>query len=107
MGCLLEFLFEFVLEGVIELLGYGYIKLMTLIVPDKAITEKTKKKIKTAVTAVAADLVVVLIIGLTFLIQSDPVIKIIGKYMTFIPLGIMAVQIILGIIVQIVSRLKK
>lgn len=109
MGCLLELFFlfvEIVLEGMVELIGYCYIKLMQLIVPDKMISEKTKKIIKKIVTTFAILLAVVLFLGFIFLIQEDPFIKNIGKYMTYIPLGIIALQVSIGILVKIIGRFK-
>ncbi len=106
MGCILEFLFELVFEGIFELIGYCYIKLMMLIVPDKPITENTKNKIKKIVTSFSAILVIVLIVGLILFAQDDMVVKNIGKCMMYIPLGIIGLQILLGIIMKIVNRIR-
>ncbi|MBP3414300.1 MAG: hypothetical protein J6L81_03755 [Clostridia bacterium] len=107
MGCIAELFFEIFVEGIVELIGYCYIKLMQLIVPDKTVPEKAKKIIKNTVTTISALLGIVLIIGLIFLLQDDPFMKSIGRYMTYIPLGIMLVQIVLGIVVKAVNSLKK
>ncbi len=107
MGCLFELFFEIIFEGIIELIGYCYIKLMQLIVPNKIVSEKTRGIIKYSVTTIAALLGIVLIIGLILLIQDDPVAKNFGRYMTYIPLAIMGLQILLGICIRIFSYLKK
>ena len=107
MGCLLELFFEIFVEGIFELIGYCYIKFMQLIVPDKKVSEKTKKTIRNIATTFAVLLAVVLIIGFILLVQEDLFVKNIGKYMTYIPLSIMVLQILLGIIVKIVDRFKK
>ncbi len=107
MGCLLELFFEIFGEGIFELIGYRYIKLMQLIVPNKKVSEKTKKTIRNIATTFAVLLAVVLIIGFILLVQEDLFVKNIGKYMTYIPLSIMVLQILLGIIVKIVDRFKK
>ena len=107
MGCLLELFFEIFVEGIFELIAYCYIKLMQLIVPDKKVSEKTKKTIRNIATTFAVLLAVVLIIGFILLVQEDLFVKNIGKYMTYIPLSIMVLQILLGIIVKIVDRFKK
>lgn len=80
---------------------------MTLIVPDKRITDHAKRIIKNTVTTVAAILGIVLVIGLIFLIQDDPFIKNIGKYMTYIPLAIIALQAALGIITKAMIYFKR
>ncbi len=107
MGCLLEMFFEIFFEGMLELIGYCYIKLMQLIVPDKTISKKTKKTIKSIVTIFAALLAIVLIVGLVLLVQDDPFIKNIGRYMTYVPLAIIALQVLIGILVKIVGCSKK
>ena len=107
MGCLLELFFEIFVEGIFELIVHCYIKLMQLIVPDKTVSEETKKTIRNIATTFAALLAIVLIIGFILLIQDDPLIKNIGKYMTYIPLGIMALQVLIGILVKIVGHFKK
>ena len=107
MGYLLKLFFEIFVEGIIELVGYCYIKLMQLIVPDKAVSERAKKIIKNIVTTAAAILAAILIIGLIFLTQEDPFIKNIGKYMTYIPLTIIVLQAFLGVVVRIICHFKK
>lgn len=107
MGCLIELFLEIFVEGIIELFGYCYIKLMQLIVPDKTVSEKTKKIIKNIATAFAVLLLVILIIGFILLVQEDPFIKTIGKYMTYISLPIMALQVFAGILVKIIGLFKK
>lgn len=107
MGCLLELFFEIIFECFIEAVFCCYIKLMQLIVPQKNVSPKAREAVKNTVIAVAVVLMITLIIGFIFLMQSKPTIKAVGRYMTFIPLIIIAVQIVLGITVKIVSRLKK
>lgn len=77
---------------------------MTLIVPDKRITDHAKRIIKNTVAAILG---IVLVIGLIFLIQDDPFIKNIGKYMTYIPLAIIALQAALGIITKAMIYFKR
>lgn len=106
MGCLFELFFEIFVEVFFELIVSCYIKLMTLIVPDKMITDRTKRIIKNIATTVAAVLGVILVVGLIFLLQDDPFIKNIGKFMTYIPLGIIALQVTLGILTKMISHFK-
>ena len=107
MGCLIELFFEIFVEGIIELFGYCYIKLMQLIVPNKTASEKVKRIIKGIATTIAALLVVFLIIGLSLLVQDDPFVKTIGGYMTYIPLAMIVFQIAVGIVMKIVNHFKK
>ena len=107
MGCLAELFFEIFAEALFELIGYCYIKLMQLVVPDKTVSEIAKKRIKNTATAIAALLAVVLIIGFILFVQDDPLIKSIGKYMTFISLAIMVLQVLAGIVIKIVTHIKK
>lgn len=107
MGCLLELFVEFFAELFFELVGYCYIKLMQLIVPQKTISKKVRTVIKRTATVVAALLGVALIVGIILFLQADPVVKTVGKYMTYIPLIIIAVQIALGIVVKIIEHFRK
>jgi uncharacterized Tic20 family protein len=107
MGCLLELIFEIFVEGIFELILHCYTKLMQWIVPDKMVSEETKETLRNFATTVAVLLALVLIIGVLLILQEDPVIKNIGKHMTYIPLQIIVLQIILGIVVRIVGRFKK
>lgn len=107
MGCLFELFFDIFLEGVFTLFGYCYIKLMQLIVPNKTISERTKSIIKNTVAIIAGILGIILIIGLIFMGRNNPSMNRIGKYMTYIPLALIVVQIVLGIIVRIIDHFKK
>ena len=107
MGCLIELFLEIVVEVLFELIAVSYIKLMQLIVPNKSFAKRNKKIIKNTVTTIFSLLGVVLIIGVVFLVQKDTLFKTIGAYMTYIPLAIITLQILLGILVLAFSRLKK
>ncbi|MBQ7089022.1 MAG: hypothetical protein IJN04_05195 [Clostridia bacterium] len=107
MGCVLELLFEITVEGMLELIGHIYIKLMQLIVPNKTVSDKTKKYLKKVVTKVSALLAIVLIIGLIFLVQEDALLKTIGQCMTYIPLSIIVLQVLLGIVLKVIDFCKK
>jgi len=107
MSFVLELLFEIFIEGILELVGYCYIKLLTFLVPDKIISNTSKKKIEKIIKIISGILAIVMIVGLPFLICDEPFIKTIGKYMTFIPLTIIILQIILGITVKIILHFKK
>ena len=102
MGCLIEFFLEIVLEVMLEGLICVYIKLMTLIVPNKVITGRTKTCIKTAVTAVAAVLLLALMIGGCLWLADIPF----GRPMVLVSLGVIAAQILLGNVVQIITKIQ-
>ena len=104
MGCILEFIFQILFEGLLELIVYCYKELVKLIVPNKVFTDKTKKRLENIILTISAILVITLVIGLVFLIQSDPLIKNIGRYMTYIPLTMLAIQIALGIVMKIINK---
>lgn len=107
MSFIIEFLVEVFFEAVIELVGYCYLKLMSLIVPEKAVSNRIKKKIKRIVTVISASLAIVLIIGVILFALDDPLASTIGMYMTYIPLAIIALQILLGIVMKVAGYLKR
>ncbi len=107
MGCLLEFLLEVLVEGLLELIGYCYIQLMQLIVPHKSVSEKMQNRIRNIVKIVAAILAIVLIISGIIWLAGDGYVERVGKILTLGMLGIIAAQIILGIVMRIVGHFKK
>lgn len=107
MEFLLELFVEIFGEGIVELIGWSYLKVMQLFVPEKTLTEKARKIIKIAAKTIAIVLFFVLVIGLTLWFQDDKAIKNIGEVLTYVSLSIMAVQIILGIGTKIIRRKRK
>ena len=107
MGCLLELIFTIFIEGIFELINHCFIKLMQWIVPDKIVSEKTTKTLRNFATTIAVLSALALIIGGILTIQEDPSIKNIGERMTYIPLQIIVLQILLGIVMRIIGRFKK
>ena len=107
MGCLLELLFEVVFEILLEVIFAIYTKLMTLFVPEHQFSPRLKERIKKGITAFAALLLLCALVGFFMFLQPPSLVKTIGAYMLFIPLGIIAVQIVVGIICRIVEVFKK
>ena len=107
MGCLFEFLFELVFEVILELVVGLYLKLMLMVVPRHTFNACTRKKVKTVVTVIAVLAMASLIIGLLLWASGQPFVQSVGRYMTFVPLSIMGVHLVLGIVVRIVSRVKR
>ena len=106
MGCLFEFFFEVFIEGILNVFMYIYLKLSCVFIPDKEISKKTKKKIRDIITAISVFLFLFLFMGVIFLLSPDAIINTIGKYLTFISLSIIGIQIILGIIVTVIKAVK-
>ena len=107
MGCLLEFVFEVVFESVAELIVCAYISLVKLIVPDKVFTRQTTTTVRNAVVTVSVLLLISLVVGILCLLPPDPVINTVGRYMTYIPLGIIGVEIIAGVVMFVIRKRKK
>ncbi len=103
MGCLFEFFFQFFIEGTVALLMSVYLKISSSPIPN---TDKFEK-IKNAVTTVSVLQVLCLFLGVIFLLPDDPLFNTIGKYMTFIPLSIIILQLIIGIIFTVINNKSK
>ena len=106
MGCLFELIFEVVFEIIFEAVLTIYTKLMTLLVPDHRFDEKLRERIKKGVIVFAAVLFLCALIGFFLFVQPPSVIKTVGAFMLFVPLGMMCVQILAGIIYRIVKAIK-
>ena len=106
MGCLFEIFIEIFIEGILSLVMFIYFKLAYMLVPNKKF-EKTETKVRNIITIVSVLLVLFLFIGLIFLLPDDAAFNAIGKYMTFIPLSIIGLQVVLSIVVMIVKLVKR
>ena len=107
MGRLFEILLELVVNGILELVMFVYLKLTSLFVPNKVVSPKEKNKIQNIVTIISVLLTLTLFIGLLFLLPDNPLFHTIGQYMTFIPLSILGIQVVLGIAIIIAKVIKK
>jgi len=102
MGCLF-FPLELLADGIID----GWFLLMEWIVPEKYLSRRLRIVLKVFVWIFSCLLFFIMALGVFAIISPDPDTHLLGKYMVFIPLGISAVQILLGIIVRIISKKKK
>ena len=107
MGCLFEIFAEILIEGILNLVMFIYLKLAHVLVPNKQITEKAENIARNIITTVSVLLVLSLFMGLIFLLHDDITFRTIGKYMTFIPLSIIGLQVVLSIAVMIVKLVKR
>ena len=107
MGCLLEFMTDILFEGIVEFFGYCYLQLMQMIVPDKAVSERTRRVVRFIAKTMAAVLFIAVLIGLCFFVQEDPAASDIGKYVLLISLSVMALQVLLGVMMRLIGRLGK
>ena len=107
MGCLFEILIELFINGILELVMFIYLKLASLFVPNKVVSPKTKNKIQNIVTTISLLLTLTLFIGLVFLLPDEPLFRTIGRYMTFIPLTILGVQVLLGVVIVVVKAIRQ
>ena len=107
MGCLFEIFIEIFIEGILNLVMFIYLKLAHMLVPNKQISKKTETKVRNIITIVSVLLVLSLLIGLIFLLTDDAAFNAIGKYMTFIPLSIIGLQVVLSIVVMIAKLVKR
>ena len=80
---------------------------MQWIIPEKILSKNAQNILKVIVGVFSCLLFIIMVLGLFAIISDDAYTKHIGKYMIFIPLGISAVQVLIGIIVRIISKKKK
>ena len=80
---------------------------MEWIIPDRYITRTLRIVLKVFVWIFSGLLFVIMFLGIFAIISPDPDTHLLGKYMILIPLGISAIQILLGVIVRIISKRKK
>ena len=107
MGCLIEFILQLFIEGTVGLFMSVYLKLSSSLIPNSLQSQKIKTKIKNTITTISAFEVLFLFLGILFLLPDDSTFNIIGKFMTFIPLSIIALQLIIGITFTIINNKSK
>jgi hypothetical protein len=93
-------------ELAVELVVSVYIKLMTFLVPQKAINPRLRERVKKIVTAVSALLMLVMVIGaLMWLAEEGTVIRQVGRYMVTGSALCIGVPMALGIVCKIVMKI--
>ena len=102
MGCLL-----FPLELLLDCIFDGWFTLMGWIIPERFISRKFRLILKLIVWTFSIVLLWAVVFGVLAVISDDPYTKQIGRYMIFIPLGISACQILVGVIVRFLTKRKK
>lgn len=101
MGCLL-FPFELLFDGAVD----GWFYLMQWIVPEKVLPPGFRRVLKILVGIFSLAIFICAFLGVCALLSDDEYTNYIGRFMVFIPLGISAVQIGLGIIFRCTSKKK-
>jgi len=96
-------LFELIGDLLIDM----WFAVMQWIVPEKILCKRTRSILKVIIGVFSCLMLITMVLGLFAIISDDAYTKHVGKYMIFIPLGISAIQIVLGIIVRITSRKEK
>jgi len=102
MGCIMEFFFELIIEGIMSV----YMYLMLLILPEDKQNEKAKKTVRTIATVFSVLLLFCLFIGIVLLFETHGNLNTIGFFLTVIPLVIIVLQIILGIILRFSKKVR-
>lgn len=98
----MEFIFDFLVEFILEIFGEGYVFLCSAFVPQKATTEKGKKIIRCICLVVSVLLFIGLFIGIAILAET--------KGQSFWGWGLISVNalyVFTGLALKIVSFVKK
>lgn len=108
MDELFEALSELVLEVVFDLIDYCRAKLVQPMIPEKALTEKSRKIVKVLFTVINGVSLFALVIGILMLVSDDSCAgKRIALYTVCIASGIILLPIAAGLCVKIAKRLRK
>lgn len=95
------FLIELMIDMIIDMWFYA----MERIVPKKTLSKGTRIVLKLIVSIFSLLLFITMILGVFAVISDDPSTRQAGRCMILVPLGISAVQILLGIAVR--KKVKK
>ncbi len=94
------FLLEFIVDAIIDM----WFAVMQWIIPEKLLSKGVRFVLKLVIGVFSFLLFITMILGVFALISDDPSTRQAGRYMILVPLGISAVQIILGIIVRSIAK---
>ena len=97
------FLFELILDFIFELPVILCEELMCLVIPENKFTEKQKCIVSLIIHIFTGILLTLIFVGIVLQFNEEPLL-LLGKYLIFIPLGIIALQSIIGIIIKIVKK---
>ena len=95
-------LFELIGDIILDM----WFAVMQWIIPEKKFSKHARNVLKVIVGVFSCLLFITMVLGLFAVISDNVYTKHIGKYMIFIPLGISAIQILIGIVVRIISKRK-
>lgn len=96
MGCLFELFGELVVDG--------YVELMCLILPRKKISKTARFVLELVVEIFSILLLLCVLFGIFQCFETDPWERMVGKYMVWIPVGIIVSQIGLGIVARVLAK---
>ncbi len=96
----MELIVEAAMEFVVEVFGEALISLIQGFIPEHLLTDKTYKTVKIIVCAFTVILIFSIGIGIMLQFENGYTQKTVGRYMIFIPLVILIVQIVAGIIIK-------
>lgn len=98
----MEFIFDFLVEFVFEIIGEGYVSLCSAFVPQKVITEKGKKIIYCICLIVSILLFIGLFIGIAILVETQG-----QSFWGWLLISVNILYLLMGIALKIVSLMKK
>ena len=102
---LLEGVFDVVGKTVIDGIMHLCMWLVRLIVPEKTLSARAEKSLRRAVTVYTALLVVAFIIGV--LLLAERAAGVFALCLTFIPLGLIGLQLVIGVAFRAFLAAKK
>lgn len=98
----MNFIFDVLVEAFFEIFAEGFIALFSAFVPQKVLTEKEKKIIGYIFLAISVVLLVGLFIGVVVFLETKG-----QSFWGWLLIGLNIIYIITGIILKIVSHVKK
>lgn len=96
MGCLFELFGDLIVDG--------YVWLMCLILPKEKVGKKTRFVLELLVQIMSILLLICIVFGIIQCFEEDPFERQMGRYMVWVPVGIIVFQIGLGIVVRKIRK---
>ena len=98
----MDFLMDFLVEGVFNVLAEGFVSLAAAFMPNKTLSLRIEKILRIIFSLIGICLFVLLVVGIVMLVEYHG-----DNLIGWIFIGVCAIYVVLSIVARIVTKIKK
>ena len=95
MGFLVEIFLDVVVEGFMQMITWGWMRLLQMLLPWERLSDRRKRGLELGIDIVGLFLFVALVAGFIMLFQYGDLTKMVGRWVAFMSLGISLIPFVL------------